>query len=286
MNHTRGRVACCSARKTDGLEGRASAQHGFTGIIAGIRRDEEGTRAKERVFSPRAENGRVEFPRSAAGVLGPVQHRLPARRRICASIRCCIGPSSTSGATSGARRSRWSISISRANGKRYRSLGVRAMHRPRSRATAGDDRRDHRRARRRPRIAERAGRAHGPGGRGRLRAPARRRLHVKDVPANHEQRPGPAHRHRRPCRSRQVDAGRPAAARHRRAAAKARSRRCSEASRKRGMPFEWAFLMDALQAERDQGITIDTTRIRFAQRARATTSSSTRRATTSSSRTW
>ena len=32
---------------------------------------------------------------------------------------------------------------------------------------------------------------------------------------------------------------------------------------KRGMPFEWAFLLDALQAERDQGITIDTTQIQF-----------------------
>lgn len=32
---------------------------------------------------------------------------------------------------------------------------------------------------------------------------------------------------------------------------------------KRGMPFEWSFLMDALQAERDQGITIDTTQIWF-----------------------
>ena len=29
------------------------------------------------------------------------------------------------------------------------------------------------------------------------------------------------------------------------------------------MPFEWAFLMDAIQAERDQGITIDTTQIWF-----------------------
>ncbi|HEX6841082.1 MAG TPA: adenylyl-sulfate kinase [Stellaceae bacterium] len=36
-----------------------------------------------------------------------------------------------------------------------------------------------------------------------------------------------------------------------------------EASRKRGMPFEWSFVMDALKVERDQGITIDTTRIRF-----------------------
>jgi len=39
-------------------------------------------------------------------------------------------------------------------------------------------------------------------------------------------------------------------------------------SQRRGMPFEWAFLMDALQAERDQGITIDTTQIRFRTRLR------------------
>jgi bifunctional enzyme CysN/CysC len=37
---------------------------------------------------------------------------------------------------------------------------------------------------------------------------------------------------------------------------------------KRGMPFEWAFVMDALQAERDQGITIDTAQIRFKTEAR------------------
>ncbi|MBK8210856.1 MAG: adenylyl-sulfate kinase [Rhodospirillales bacterium] len=34
-------------------------------------------------------------------------------------------------------------------------------------------------------------------------------------------------------------------------------------SEKRGMPFEWAFLLDALQAERDQGITIDISQIFF-----------------------
>ena len=32
---------------------------------------------------------------------------------------------------------------------------------------------------------------------------------------------------------------------------------------KRGMPFEWAFVTDAFQAERDQGITIDVSHIRF-----------------------
>ena len=37
---------------------------------------------------------------------------------------------------------------------------------------------------------------------------------------------------------------------------------------RRGMPFEWAFLMDAFQSERDQGITIDTAQIWFKTKAR------------------
>jgi bifunctional enzyme CysN/CysC len=39
-------------------------------------------------------------------------------------------------------------------------------------------------------------------------------------------------------------------------------------SARRGMPFEWAFLLDALQTERDQGITIDTSQIHFRTAAR------------------
>jgi sulfate adenylyltransferase subunit 2 len=60
MNHRRGRVVCCGALKTDGLKA-VLEQHGFTGIIAGIRRDEEGTRAKERVFSPRGADAQWNF---------------------------------------------------------------------------------------------------------------------------------------------------------------------------------------------------------------------------------
>ncbi|MFZ5790491.1 MAG: adenylyl-sulfate kinase [Pseudomonadota bacterium] len=37
---------------------------------------------------------------------------------------------------------------------------------------------------------------------------------------------------------------------------------------RRGMPFEWAFLMDAFQSERDQGITIDTSQIWFKTKKR------------------
>ncbi len=36
-----------------------------------------------------------------------------------------------------------------------------------------------------------------------------------------------------------------------------------EMCRRRGMPFEWAFVTDALKAERDQGVTIDVSHIRF-----------------------
>src|ERR1700730_3648215 len=39
-------------------------------------------------------------------------------------------------------------------------------------------------------------------------------------------------------------------------------------SARRGMTFEWSFLLDALQTERDQGITIDTSQIRLRTPAR------------------
>ena len=50
-------AARSAARKTEGLK-LALAKHGFDGLIAGIRRDEEPTRAKERVFSPRGLEGK------------------------------------------------------------------------------------------------------------------------------------------------------------------------------------------------------------------------------------
>ena len=49
-------AARVASRKTLGLK-QVLDTHGFVGIIAGIRRDEEATRAKERVFSPRGQEG-------------------------------------------------------------------------------------------------------------------------------------------------------------------------------------------------------------------------------------
>lgn len=52
MGPDRGKVICCDALKTRALQ-QAIEQFGFNGLFVGIRRDEEGTRAKERFFSPR-----------------------------------------------------------------------------------------------------------------------------------------------------------------------------------------------------------------------------------------
>ena len=45
MNHEKGRIICCEALKTQGLA-QIMVQEGYTGLILGIRRDGEGTRAK------------------------------------------------------------------------------------------------------------------------------------------------------------------------------------------------------------------------------------------------
>ena len=60
MNHTLGRMVCCEALKTRGLQ-LVMEDKGYTGLILGIRRDEEGTRAKERYFSPRDKNFEWNF---------------------------------------------------------------------------------------------------------------------------------------------------------------------------------------------------------------------------------
>jgi sulfate adenylyltransferase subunit 2 len=49
------RVECCGALKKDALKAVLDKHH-YTGVIVGVRRDEEPTRAKERYFSPRDKN--------------------------------------------------------------------------------------------------------------------------------------------------------------------------------------------------------------------------------------
>jgi sulfate adenylyltransferase subunit 2 len=74
MNHEKGRLICCRALKTDALKNTLDGTwprqrlgpdgdyheelngEPFTGVIVGARADEEGSRSKERYFSPRDHN--------------------------------------------------------------------------------------------------------------------------------------------------------------------------------------------------------------------------------------
>ncbi|MDR2051291.1 MAG: sulfate adenylyltransferase subunit 2 [Deltaproteobacteria bacterium] len=52
MGPEAGRLACCRALKTDALQ-QVVKKYSFDGLLVGVRRDEEGSRSKERVFSER-----------------------------------------------------------------------------------------------------------------------------------------------------------------------------------------------------------------------------------------
>lgn len=55
MGPSKDKLACCTALKTEALK-QTIAKHQFKALLLGIRRDEHGIRAKERVFSPRDQN--------------------------------------------------------------------------------------------------------------------------------------------------------------------------------------------------------------------------------------
>ncbi|MCM0081413.1 sulfate adenylyltransferase subunit 2 [Geomonas sp. Red32] len=60
MHPSNGTLQCCSALKTEALR-QLLEEKGYTGVIVGVRSDEEGTRAKERYFSPRDRNNDWAF---------------------------------------------------------------------------------------------------------------------------------------------------------------------------------------------------------------------------------
>lgn len=60
MNPSMGKLQCCTALKTEALK-EAIYSHDFKTIFAAIRRDEEGSRGKERVFSPRGKSSEWNY---------------------------------------------------------------------------------------------------------------------------------------------------------------------------------------------------------------------------------
>ena len=102
--------------KTEGLK-QALAEGGFDAAFGGARRDEEKSRAKERVFSFRSTQHRWD-PKNQRPELWRLYNAQQASRRDrSASSRSRTGPSSTSGSTSTSRTSRSSRSTSRRSGR-------------------------------------------------------------------------------------------------------------------------------------------------------------------------
>ena len=157
----------------------ALAKHGFDGLIAGIRRDEEATRAKERVFSPRGLEGSwdvrdqpPEFwdqfnaspPQGAHLRIHPILHWTEAD--IWAYTK---------------RENIPIIPLYLRQGRQALSLAGRSGHHLPGRLDGVEHRRDPHRARADQGAGARRPRA-GPRDRRRFRAPARRRLSlIKDA---------------------------------------------------------------------------------------------------------
>ena len=97
--------------KTEALR-QALDAHGFDVIFGGARRDEEASRAKERICSFRSP-ATAGIPKAQRPELWSIYNlRIHPGRDACAFSRCRTGPSSTSGATSSGSPSRSSRSTS------------------------------------------------------------------------------------------------------------------------------------------------------------------------------
>lgn len=122
MGPDKGRLVCCGALKTQALLDTIK-ENNIGGLLLGIRRDEEGSRAKERVVSPRPENGTWTYKDQVAEIWNHYNLHLPE------NVHMRVHP-----LLSWTELDVWEyierekldimpLYFSNADGKRYRSLG-------------------------------------------------------------------------------------------------------------------------------------------------------------------
>src|SRR3989338_9987293 len=73
-NAVKGVDVCCGAPKTEALK-NTMKEFGFDALLLGIRRDEHGIRAKERVFSPRNQSFQWDYKNQPAELWGQYSTR-------------------------------------------------------------------------------------------------------------------------------------------------------------------------------------------------------------------
>lgn len=81
MHPSRGRLTCCGSLKTDALL-QVINEHKVQGLMVGIRGDEEGSRGKERVVSPRQIEGNWIYKGQPPEIWGYYNLHLPANVHV------------------------------------------------------------------------------------------------------------------------------------------------------------------------------------------------------------
>ncbi|MDR1085551.1 MAG: sulfate adenylyltransferase subunit 2 [Deltaproteobacteria bacterium] len=81
MGPDKGRLVCCQALKTGALNDMTRT-YGFDGLIVGVRRDEEGSRSKERVFSERNQSDEWDYTNQPPELWGQFKTDFPKGHHI------------------------------------------------------------------------------------------------------------------------------------------------------------------------------------------------------------
>ena len=174
------RVACCTALKRDPLAA-VIAEKGYEAVIVGIRRDEEGTRAKERYFSPRNKDFEWDYRDQPPEFWGQFQTDFEPGTHL--RVHPLLHWTELNVWEYIHRENIPLVSLYFArDGRRYRSLGC-APCTGTVESGRGDGRGDHRRVARDEGRRAQHPRA-GSGKRGRLRAPAGEWVYVNFMSAD------------------------------------------------------------------------------------------------------
>jgi signal recognition particle receptor subunit beta len=269
----------------------AIEEHRFDVLMGGARRDEEKARAKERIFSHRDSFGQWQ-PKEQRPELWTLFNTRIRRASTCAPSRSATGPSSTCGCTSPARTSRCPslyyahdrqvirrkgllVPLTEVTppeaGETVETATVRFPHRRRHdlHLPGGEPGRQRHRDRRRDAAGDRQRARRHPHGRPHLRrldgAPQEGRLFLMSTAA-----PIQDHRALRFLTAGSVDDGKSTLIGRLLFDSRAILADQLDTLEKKaaGAPIDLSLLTDGLEAEREQGITIDVAYRYFATRAR------------------
>jgi sulfate adenylyltransferase subunit 2 len=265
-------AARSAARKTIGLK-NVLEEFKFKGIIAGIRRDEQATRAKERVFSPRAESGAWNFKDQPPEFWDHFKSDLPEGAHM--RIHPLLSWTELDIWRYIAREQIPIVDLYYARERQALSFAGRPGHHLADRVKRVEHQRDHRRAVATPGPRSVPAAPWTMSAKTRSSACAHRAICKDHEYGRHIPRPQAGGRRGTGRADRALPVRNCGPCRHGKSSLigrllhdtnslpEGKFAELKAASDKRGGQFEWSFLLDALQAERDQGITIDTTQIFF-----------------------